>query len=66
VLITLILTEGEVPVEADVGSTVRDVLLQANLAPSLHIVDHEGQVLPMNTTLRRDVHLNVTRTASGG
>ena len=66
VLITLTLTEGQRQVDVEEGASIRDVLLRADLAPSLHIVDHEGQVLPMSTLLNADVHLTVTRTASGG
>ena len=50
----------------DHGATVRDVLRAVNLLPSLYIVSHETQVLPMSTALSDDVTLEVTRIASGG
>lgn len=48
------------------GATIREALLAADLLPSLHIVSHDEQVLPMTTALKGDVTLEVTRIASGG
>ena len=66
VLVRLNGDEGHHEVTLDEGATVRDVLRAANLLPSLYIVSHEAQVLPMSTALSDDVTLEVTRIASGG
>lgn len=66
VLVRLIGDEGQHEVTLDHGATVRDVLRAVNLLPSLYIVSHETQVLPMSTALSDDVTLEVTRIASGG
>ena len=66
VLVRLSGDEGHHEVTLNQGATVRDVLRAANLLPSLYIVSHEAQVLPMSTALSDDVTLEVTRIASGG
>ena len=66
VLVRLSGDEGDHEVTLDEGATVRDVLRAVNLLPSLYIVSHEAQVLPMSTALSDDVTLDVTRIASGG
>ncbi|DAC08163.1 MAG TPA: MoaD/ThiS family protein [Candidatus Poseidoniaceae archaeon] len=66
VLIRLVGDEGEHEVTLKQGSTVRDVLRAVDLLPSLYIVSHVDQVLPMTTVLHDDVTLEVTRIASGG
>lgn len=66
VLIRLVGDGGEHELTMAEGATVREALLAANLLPSLHIVSHDQQVLPMTTALQGDVTLEVTRIASGG
>ena len=66
VLVRLSGDEGHHEVTLNQGATVRDVLRAANLLPSLYIISHEAQVLPMSTVLSDDVTLEVTRIASGG
>ena len=66
VLVRLNGDEGEHEVALEKGVTVREVLRTVNLLPSLYIVSHEGQVLPMSTALHDEVTLEVTRIASGG
>ena len=66
VLIRLVGDEGDHEVPLKQGSTVRDVLRAVDLLPSLYIVSHADQVLPMTTVLNDDVTLEVTRIASGG
>ena len=66
VLVRLSGDEGDHEVTLDQGATVRDVLRAVNLLPSLYIVSHDGQVLPMSTALSGDLTLEITRIASGG
>ena len=66
VLVQLIGDEGPHEVSIDHGATVRDVLRAVELLPSLYIVSHDEQVLPMTTALTGDITLEVTRIASGG
>ena len=66
VLVRLSGDEGHHEVTLEKGATVREVLRAVNLLPSLYIVSHEAQVLPMSTALSDDVTLEVTRIASGG
>ena len=66
VLVRLSGDEGHHEVTLDEGATVRDVLRAVNLLPSLYIVSHEAQVLPMSTELTGDLTLKITRIASGG
>ncbi|DAC33753.1 MAG TPA: hypothetical protein D7I05_05575 [Candidatus Poseidoniales archaeon] len=66
VLVRLVGDGGEHELTMSEGATVREALLAVNLLPSLHIVSHDQQVLPMTTALQGDVTLEVTRIASGG
>jgi sulfur carrier protein ThiS len=66
VLVRLVGDGGEHELSMEEGATVREALLSVNLLPSLHIVSHDAQVLPMTTALQGDVTLEVTRIASGG
>ena len=66
VLIRLEGDGGEHQVTLEEGASVLDVLRAVELLPSLYIVSHDNQVLPMTTALQSDLTLEVTRIASGG
>jgi sulfur carrier protein ThiS len=66
VLVRFVGDGGEHELTMAEGATIREALLAVNLLPSLHIVSHDQQVLPMTTALQGDVTLEVTRIASGG
>ncbi len=56
----------EIIVEAEMNSTVRQVLDLAKIHPSTVIVSFEQTVLPHATILKGDITLDLTIVSSGG
>ena len=53
-------------IELEVGSTVKEALIEIGIHPSTVIVSHEDIVLPHTTVLNADVSLDLTIVSSGG
>ena len=53
-------------IELEVGSTVKQALIEIGIHPSTVIVSHEDVVLPHTTVLNADVSLDLTIVSSGG
>ena len=53
-------------IELEVGSTVKQALIEIGIHPSTVIVSHEDIVLPHTTVLNADVSLDLTIVSSGG
>ena len=53
-------------VEIEKGTSIREILLAAEIHPSTVIVSHDESILPHNTIIEHDVTLDLIVVSSGG
>ncbi len=64
--VQLLWKEGNVDVDVEVGTSIAQVLQQANILSSTVIVCYNDQILPHSTLLHREITLEVITISSGG
>jgi sulfur carrier protein ThiS len=58
--------EETVKVDLDEGSSISDVLAALDIAPSTVLAVHDGTIVPHDSKINEDIHLELITVSSGG